>query len=120
MSGIGPVVAESVAEFFRQPQSRRLIKKLAAAGVAMTQPKREAGRRQLAGLTFVFTGEMADMSRSDAEAAVRRLGGRASSEVSRKTAYVVAGAAAGSKLERAKKLGVTIIDESAFKKLVAS
>lgn len=119
--GVGPVVAESVAQFFRQPQTRALIKKLKkleGVGVVMTQPKRADGPRPLAGRTVVFTGELSSMSRAEAEALVRQLGGSTSSSVSRQTRYVVAGEAPGSKLEQAKQLGVQVLDEAAFKKLI--
>jgi len=117
VAGIGPVVAEAVIQCLREPATRTLIKKLEAAGLVMTQAAR-TGWRRLANARFVFTGELSGMSRADAEALVRRLGGQASSSVSRLTTYVVAGTAPGSKFEQAKKLGVTIIDETAFKKLV--
>jgi DNA ligase (NAD+) len=118
--GIGPVVSHAVAEFFRQPEARALISGLKGVGVSMTQPKSDAGPRPLAGATIVFTGELSGMSRADAELLVRRLGGRAASSVSQHTTYVVAGAAPGSKLAQAQKLGVNVIDETAFKKLVGS
>ena len=114
---VGPVVADAVAAFFRQPQTRTLLQKLERAGVRMTEPKSTAPRR-LAGLTFVFTGELSSLTRSAAEALVRSLGGRTSGSVSRDTDYVVAGGSAGSKFEKARRLGVTIIDEAAFKKLI--
>ncbi|MBI2104528.1 MAG: NAD-dependent DNA ligase LigA [Candidatus Omnitrophica bacterium] len=113
MRGIGSVVAEAVVRFFRRPQTRALIKRLEAAGVRMTQeaPK---GPRPLADQTFVFTGELAHLTRPQAEALVRQLGGAASSSVSRETDYVVVGESPGSKFEKAKQLGVKLIDEAAF------
>jgi DNA ligase (NAD+) len=114
--GIGPVVAESVVAFFRQPQTGTLIKKLDGAGVVMTEPRR-AGPRPLEGKTFVFTGELSGFTRPQAEALVRALGGTSASSVSRLTDYVVAGGTAGSKLQKAKTLGVKIIDEAGFNKL---
>ena len=116
LAGIGPVVAESVRQFFRQPQTKTLIKKLEAAGMTMTEAARR-GPQPLAKMTFVFTGELARITRPQAEALVRRLGGKAASSVSRLTTYVVAGASPGSKHATAKKLGVTIIDEAKFMKL---
>ena len=118
VSGIGPVVAESLLRYFRQPQARALIKGLEGAGLDTIQPRNSAGPQPLAGIAVVFTGELSGMSRSEAEAFVRRLGGRASSSVSRKTSFVVAGEAAGSKLEQAKRLGVKVLDDTAFKKLI--
>jgi DNA ligase (NAD+) len=114
--GIGPVVAESLTAFFRQPQTRALIKKLNAAGVTMTERYR-AGPRPLQGQTFVFTGELSGFTRPQAEALVRALGGASASSVSRLTDYVVAGSAPGSKLKKAKTLGVRVIDEAGFLKL---
>ncbi len=113
MAGIGPVLAEAIAEFFRQPGTKTLLKKLEAAGVKMTEAV-ASGPRPLANRTFVFTGELSSMSRAQAQALVRRLGGEPSSSVSRLTHFVVAGGAAGSKLQKAKHLGVTIIDEAEF------
>jgi DNA ligase (NAD+) len=115
--GIGPVVAEAVVQFFRQPATRTLIRKLEAAGLKMTEDRRQ-GPQPLATMTFVFTGELSSMSRAEAEALVQTLGGTAASSVSRKTSYVVVGAAPGSKLDQAKQLGVSIIDEAQFTRLV--
>ena len=112
--GIGPVVAEALAQCFRQPTTRKLLKKLEAAGVKMTEAS-GTGPRPLANMTFVFTGELSGMSRPEAEALVRRLGGTASSSVSKRTTYVVAGNSPGSKFAHAKQLGVAIIDEDQFK-----
>ncbi len=117
VSGIGPVVGLSAAVFFKQPQTRALIKQLKACGVMMEQERRQ-GPQPLRGKTFVFTGELSSLSRAEAESWVRKLGAAASSSVSRATSYVVAGQAAGSKLAKAKKLGVNILDEAGFKKLM--
>jgi len=117
VSGIGSVVAAAVVQFFRQPQTRVLIKKLERMSVKMTEAAR-AGAQRLSKMTFVFTGELSAMSRGDAEVLVRQLGGTAASSVSRLTTYVVAGTSPGSKFERAKQLGVKIIDETQFRKLV--
>jgi DNA ligase (NAD+) len=118
VEGIGPVVAASVIQFFHQRQTAALIRKLKAAGVKLTEEAAApSGPRPLANLTFVFTGELSRMSRPQAEALVRRLGGRPASSVSRLTSYVVAGASPGSKLAKAKQLGVKVIDEGQFLKL---
>lgn len=117
VSGVGPIAAFAVTAFFRQPKTRALIAALKGAGIVMTQ-QRLQGPRPLAGSTFVFTGELDSLTRGDAEAWVQRLGGKASSRVSRLTSYVVAGAAAGSKLDKARQLGVKVIDEAAFRRLV--
>jgi DNA ligase (NAD+) len=114
---VGPVMAQALVQFFRQPETQSLVKHLEAAGLKLTQPK-ATGPQPLAKLTFVFTGELAGMSRSDAEALVRRLGGKAASSVSQLTDYVVIGTSPGSKAEKAKQLGVKIIDETQFKRLV--
>ncbi|MBI3330696.1 MAG: NAD-dependent DNA ligase LigA, partial [Candidatus Omnitrophica bacterium] len=116
MRGIGSVVAEAVVQFFRQPQTRSLIKRLEAVGVKLTQEARK-GPKPLAHQTFVFTGELVHFTRPQAEALVRELGGSASSSVSRQTDYVVVGGSPGSKVDKAKQLGVQIIDEAAFLRL---
>ena len=114
---IGPVMAQALLQFFRQPQSRALVKKLRAVGVKMSEEALH-GPTPLANLTFVFTGALSGMTRPQAEALVRRLGGSASSSVSRATNYVVAGESTGSKAAKAAQLGVKIIDEAQFKKLI--
>ena len=111
---IGPVMAQSISDFFAQHAVKQLLKHLKALGVNTTEPEKEKGEQKLLGQTFVFTGELKHFSRSDAEAKVRELGGNASSSVSKKTSYVVAGENAGSKLEKAKKLEVAVISEEAF------
>ncbi|MBI4003572.1 MAG: NAD-dependent DNA ligase LigA, partial [Candidatus Omnitrophica bacterium] len=114
---VGPVMAEALLQFFRQPQSRALVKKLRTVGVKLSE-EITGGPKPLAQQTVVFTGEFSGMTRQQAEALVRRLGGKASSSVSRLTTYVVAGTAPGSKAAKAKQLGVKILDEGQFKKLV--
>lgn len=115
--GIGPVVAQALVQFFRQPTTRTLMRRLEAAGLKMTEERR-IGPRPLAKMVFVFTGELSSMSRAEAESLVQTLGGTTSSSVSRKTSYVVAGDSPGSKFDKAKQLGVNIIDEAQFKKLL--
>ncbi|MBI2885533.1 MAG: NAD-dependent DNA ligase LigA [Candidatus Omnitrophica bacterium] len=114
---VGPVIAETLVQALRQPGTARLIEQLKAAKVKLTE-ETARGPRPLAGRSFVFTGELAGWSRSEAEALVRRLGGQPVSSVSKQTHYVVAGSAPGSKLKRAKELGVTILDEAGFTRLV--
>ncbi|PIQ84589.1 MAG: DNA ligase (NAD(+)) LigA [Candidatus Omnitrophica bacterium CG11_big_fil_rev_8_21_14_0_20_63_9] len=116
--GVGPVVAESVAQFFHHPETCKLIDKLSAAGVRMTEARRR-GPQPLAGQTFVFTGELETMSRAEAEGLVRQLGAKAGSSVSKLTSYVVVGEAPGSKFEKAKQLGVKILNETQFRKLLS-
>lgn len=118
---VGPVVAAAIKDFFRQETTKSILKKLKRAGVNTKRLEREApAGASLAGKTFVFTGELEGFSRAEAETRVRRLGGNASGSVSKKTSYVVAGGAPGSKLEKARSLGVEIIDEVAFKKLIGN
>ena len=117
---IGPVIAASVHEWLASDYGRRVIAGLRAAGVRLDVPESErieAG--PLTGRTLVVTGTLAGFSRQEAEEAIRTAGGRASSSVSKKTDYLVAGAEAGTKLDKAQKLGVPILDEAAFKQLLA-
>jgi DNA ligase (NAD+) len=118
---VGPVVAASVRAFADEPHNRALIAKLAAAGVNMAtrQPEpAEAAPGRLAGKTFVLTGTLETLSREEAAEAIGRLGGKVSSSVSRKTSYLVVGADAGSKLEKARELGVPTLTENEFKGLI--
>jgi DNA ligase (NAD+) len=118
---IGPVVAESVRAFAEEPRNRELIRRLAAAGVNMTTGLPEPAVEPagpLAGKTAVITGTLASMSREEATETLERLGARVSGSVSGKTSFVVAGSEAGSKLEKAQKLGVEVLDEDAFLALI--
>jgi DNA ligase (NAD+) len=120
---IGPVVAESIRNFTQEPQNRALIAKLTEAGVNMIsqQPAPDvAGPGPLTGKTFVLTGTLASMTREDAQAAIERLGGKVSGSVSRKTSYLVAGADAGSKLQKATDLGIEILPEDRFRAIIES
>ncbi len=117
VEGIGPVIAESIAGFFREPHNRKIIAKLLKAGVRPQERKVEEGA-PLAGKTFVFTGGLERFTRDQAKDLVESLGGKVSSSVTRKTDYVVAGADPGSKYEQARKLGLPILDEAAFLKLI--
>jgi DNA ligase (NAD+) len=112
---VGPGVAESINEFFSDPAQRSLINSMRAAGLAVAdEPLPERGPAAIEGKTFVFTGRLEKLTREDAERMVESRGGRAAGSVSKKTDYVVAGEAAGSKLEKAKSLGVAIISEDEF------
>ena len=114
---VGPVIAASVAAFFRQEQTRQLLEKLSKAEVKPQPVERTVVATGLAGKTFVFTGALS-IAREEAEAIVKRLGGKATSSVSKKTSYVVVGDDPGSKADKAKQLGVTILDEQEFHRLV--
>jgi DNA ligase (NAD+) len=118
---IGPVVAASVLVFAEEPRNRELIARLQQAGVRMTtdlpEPTVEPVGR-LAGKTFVLTGTLSSMSREEAAAALEALGAKVAGSVSKKTSAVVAGADAGSKLEKARQLGVEVLDEAAFQQLI--
>jgi len=115
--GIGPRIAKSVALFFQQPDNLRLIALLRQAGVKMEE-EASAGPKPLLGKTFVLTGGLTRMSRDEARAAIQRLGGRVSASVSKKTDYVIVGADPGSKYEDARRLGVPVLDEDAFRALL--
>ena len=117
---IGPVVARSIRAFFDEPRNRELVERLAAAGVNMkgTPGASAAPPGPLAGKTFVLTGTLASMTRDEAAAAVTELGGKVAGSVSGKTSYVVAGAEAGSKLEKARSLNVPVLTEEEFKALI--
>ena len=116
---IGPVVAAHIAAFFRQKRNLNIIEKLREHGVNWpAKQAASASQQKLAGQTFVLTGTLETMTRDEATAALQRLGAKVSGSVSKKTSYVVAGAEAGSKLTTAEKLGVTILDEKKFLKLI--
>jgi DNA ligase (NAD+) len=115
---VGPALAASVREFFKQREIRILIEKLKKAGLKLEQEKVKKGPQILAGKTFVFTGELKGYSRSEAEKLVKDLGGKAISSVSKQTSYVVVGESPGSKYDKAKALGVPIIPEEQFEKLI--
>ena len=115
LSAIGPKIAESIVAFFRQKGNKQIIKKLRKAGVRLEREKVKEARPEelpLAGLEFVLTGKLDSFSRSEAEAKIKALGGKAGSDVTKKTSYVVAGADPGSKLAKAQKLGTKTINEA--------
>ena len=115
---IGPAMAESINNFFNNKDNLKILKKLADAGIKMTAGRLQEKGGKLEGRTIVITGTLKDFSRSQAEALIRKLGGNPSSSISKNTDLLVAGEEAGSKLDKAKALGVKIINEDEFKKLV--
>lgn len=117
---VGPKVAAAIAEFFSEPANRQIIKKLEKAGVRPTEEKRVLKSQKFAGKSFVFTGSLANRSREDAGQLVMQHGGKVSGSVSKKTDYVVVGADPGSKYDKAKELGVPVLTEPEFEKLLGS
>jgi DNA ligase (NAD+) len=117
---IGLTVAESVRDWFDDEGNRALCDRLRAAGIKTEAERRGGGKvdERFAGKQFVLTGTLEDFTRDEARALIEARGGRVNSSVSKKTDYVIAGEAAGSKLDKAESLGVTVLDESAFKKML--
>ena len=116
---IGPVMAESIYNFFRTEENKKVIEKLKRSGMNTEENRVSSKSKNLEGKTFVVTGSMESFSRNEIEELIRSRGGNASSSVSKNTDYVVAGKDPGSKFEKAKQLGVKIISEQEFKKLIA-
>ena len=116
---IGPTVSQSVHEWFAQEENQALVRRLAEAGVGTEEPEAPASSRAFQGMQFVLTGVLETMTRDEARAAIESRGGRVTSAVSKKTAYLVAGKDPGSKRDRAEELGVPILDEEGFKEKLA-
>ena len=115
VEGVGPELAASIHRFFASKQGSEVVERLRAAGVNLTQPtKAKTGDQPLAGLTVVVTGTLESMTRQQAQDLIKQLGGKPAGSVSKKTNLVVYGEAAGSKLTKARELGVETIDEAAF------
>jgi DNA ligase (NAD+) len=115
---IGPKIAESIVAFFHKERNRSIIERLEQAGVTLKEREDKQKDLPLKGQQFVLTGTLGSLTRNEAEARIKTLGGSAGSSVSKKTTYVVAGADPGSKIEKAQKLGVKIISEDEFLKLI--
>jgi DNA ligase (NAD+) len=115
---VGPRIAQSIVEFFQEPKNRALVKQLQDLGLRLTGTRKERGTK-LAGKTFVLTGTLAHFTRDEAKKLIEHAGGRVSGSVSKKTDFVVAGADAGSKLDRAEELGVKVIGEKGMQDLLS-
>lgn len=115
---IGKIIAESICSFFKEEQTIDLINKLKEYGVNMQAIKEEGTDERFAGLTFVLTGTLEKYSREEAQEIIEKYGGKTSGSVSKKTSYVLAGEAAGSKLTKAQELGIKIITEQEFEEMV--
>jgi len=113
----GPVMTKSIVDFFQMESTHSLMNKLKAAGLTMKEAV-NIKKSSLTGKNFVFTGELKDFGRSQAERIVREHGGNASSSVSKNTDYLVSGEKPGSKYEKAKRLGIKIISENDFKEML--
>jgi DNA ligase (NAD+) len=121
VKGFGPERAESIYTFFHSPEGEKLVQELRQLGVKLTEdPKPKAAGTDLTGKTFVITGTLQRYSREEVEGLIKKLGGKATGSVSKKTDYVVAGEKAGSKLEKARELGVAVLTESQFEELVGA
>lgn len=118
INDIGPIVANSIKEFFEQEQTLDLIKKLKEAGVNMNSKEEEIQDNRFEGKTFVLTGSLENYTRGEASNIIEKFGGKTSGTVSKKTDYLLAGEDAGSKLTKAQNLGVTIISEKEFEDLI--
>lgn len=115
---VGPVVAKNVAAYFRDPGNAAVVDRLLANGITWPAPAPVSSDAKLVGKTFVLTGTLQALTREAAEEAIVQLGGKVTGSVSKKTHYVVAGTDAGSKLKKAQQLGITVLDEAAFLKLL--
>jgi len=119
IADIGPIVAESIQRFFRDPRNRKLIRELKEVGVRTREPRRKASAAgPLQGKTVVLTGALSGYTRQQAEELIRRMGGKPSGSVSSRTDLVIVGENPGSKYDKARKLGVPIADEKAFVKML--
>ena len=115
---IGEIIANSIYQFFREDQTIDLINRLKEAGVNMVSLEEETTDDRFEGKTFVLTGTLEKYSREQASDIIEKLGGKTSTSVSKKTSYVLAGSDAGSKLEKAEKLGIRVISEQEFDEMI--
>ena len=115
---MGEIMAESVFEFFAQPQTKDLITRLENYGVNMQSLEEESSDLRFDGKIFVLTGALEKFSRKEAEEIIEKFGGKTSSSVSKKTTYVLAGEDSGSKLTKAQELGITVISENEFEEMI--
>lgn len=118
LEDFGEITAKSLVDFFSHEETRRIVDELKAVGVVTVSRGQPAADDRFAGMTFVLTGTLPSMTRSEAEEKIKRYGGKTSSSVSRKTAVVLAGEDAGSKLTKARELGVRVIDEAEFLEMI--
>ncbi|MEE8267934.1 MAG: BRCT domain-containing protein, partial [Gemmatimonadales bacterium] len=109
--GIGPTIADAVMSFFAQERNRRLLDRLREAGLTLEEPRDTSGEGPLAGSTYIVTGTLPTLSRSEAVARIEGAGGKVTASVSKKATTVVAGESPGSKLDKARTLGIEVIDE---------
>jgi DNA ligase (NAD+) len=116
---VGPEIAQSAARFFDRKEAQETLKRMSQNGVEVQAVRRSAGEQPLAEKSFVFTGELERCTRDEAQVRVERLGGRATSSVSGRTDYVVAGENPGSKLDEAREHGVEVLDEEQFEEMVS-
>lgn len=115
---VGEKVSQAIYDFFRDSRVLELLERLRAAGLNFTQPQKELSGNIFDGKTLVFTGELKTMTRTEAEQMAKQYGGKASGSVSKKTSYVIAGEAAGSKLKKAEELGIPVLTEEEFLKMI--
>jgi len=115
---VGPRVSQAIREFFDEEKNRKLIEQLRAAGLVLTAARRERSS-EFTGLTFVITGTLPTLTRDEAKERIENAGGKVSGSVSKKTSYVVAGAEAGSKLDKAQQLGVPVVDEAELLRMLS-
>ena len=118
MPDVGPVVAGNIRAYFGNAENATLVDRLLASGITWPAPVRRRAARRSRAQTFVLTGTLASMTREAAAEQITQRGGKVSGSVSKKTDYVVAGEEAGSKLKKARELGIAVLDEQAFLKLL--